>query len=81
MNNGFGLSNTGRVMVYYTRQQVLAFLRAKMPHVDWSLIEAELPPIVWRSRWEKLAAQHGLPYTRRYLQNLDCLGCGPSAYL
>lgn len=66
--------------VCYTKKQVLSFLADKMPHVDWAALNENLPPFVWRSRWETLAAQHGLPYSRRYMQNLDSQGCGPSAY-
>jgi hypothetical protein len=36
-----------------------------------------LPPIIWRSRWDKLAEQVGLPYRRSYLQNLDSENLGP----
>lgn len=45
--------------------------------MDFSWLEEVLPEIVWRCRWDKLAARHGLPYRRTYMQNLDSLGDGP----
>lgn len=44
---------------------------------DFSLLADNLPPIIWRHRWNELAEKYGLPYKRGYLQNLDSLGCGP----
>ncbi len=68
------------IRVCYTNKQVMAFLADKMPHVDWAVLNDKLPPIIWRSRWEAFGAEFGLPYSRKYLQNLDSQGCGPSAY-
>ena len=45
--------------------------------VDWSYLEKVLPDVIWRARWDELAERHGLPYSRRYLQNLDSAGTGP----
>ena len=65
--------------VHYTRGQVSQWLRERWPDVDWTEAEQELPPIVWRSRWNQLADRLGLPYTRKYIQNLDSQGEGPAS--
>lgn len=64
--------------VAYTKDQVIAWLHHRFPKIDWTEIEGQLPCIVWRSRWNSLADKLGLPYTRKYLQNLDSLGKGPA---
>lgn len=46
-------------------------------HIDFSFLAKELPPLIWRYRWNALAATHGLPFRRGYMQNLDSLGIGP----
>ena len=45
--------------------------------IDWSRLEHQLPDLVWRHRWDDLAAKYGLPFKRSYLQNLDSEGRGP----
>lgn len=47
------------------------------PKIDFSSLLETLPPIIWRSRWNKLADQFGLPYRRGYLQNRDSENSGP----
>lgn len=44
---------------------------------DFSTILNDLPPVVWRADWNKLASKHGLPYRRSYMQNLDSEDKGP----
>jgi hypothetical protein len=46
--------------------------------VDWLYLLSVLPPIVWRSRWDQVADEHGLPFKRGYMQNLDSQGLGPA---
>jgi hypothetical protein len=69
-----------RIRVFYTREQVEAFLKNRFPDVPWQETIKRLPPIVWRARWDSLAASLGLPYSRGHLQNLDWRGKGPSSY-
>lgn len=64
---------------HYSKAQVVIWLRHRFPGVDWSEVEGQLPPIIWRSRWDTLADRCGLPYTRKYIQNLDCEGKGPGS--
>jgi hypothetical protein len=45
--------------------------------IDFTSLLDNLPPIVWRSRWNDLAEKFGLPFRRGYLQNLDCEDRGP----
>lgn len=61
----------------YERHQVETFLQKRFPEIDWTPVIKKLPLIIWRSRWDKLAEQLGLPYTRKYMQNLDWQGAGP----
>lgn len=62
----------------YTRDAVLDFLEKVRPEVPWrELVGERLPPIVWRSRWNKLRDSLGLPYSRGQMQNLDSEGRGP----
>ncbi|EFI36188.1 hypothetical protein Dthio_PD3644 [Desulfonatronospira thiodismutans ASO3-1] len=68
-----------KTKVHYTRYQVDCWLRKTFPDIDWDEVKAELPPIIWRSRWDTLADRCGLPYTRKYIQNLDCEGRGPGS--
>jgi len=63
--------------VHYPKKQVIIWLKKNFPDVDWTEVEAYLPPVIWRARWDSLAEKFGLPYTRRYVQNLDCNGKGP----
>lgn len=42
----------------------------KHPLVD-ALAEV-LPPVIWRSDWDRLRERHGLPYSARHLANLSC---------
>jgi hypothetical protein len=44
---------------------------------DFSMLSEKLPTIIWRSRWDRIAEQVGLPYRRGYMQNLDSEGAGP----
>lgn len=59
---------TTRRRVVYTRNQVMQYLTQKMPEVDWSIIAADLPPLVWRHRWTQLADRLGLPFSKGHLQ-------------
>jgi len=70
----------GRKQVAYSRAQVAAFLTARFPEISWNETINRLPPIIWRARWDSLAASLGLPYTRKHLQNLDWQGIGPSSF-
>jgi hypothetical protein len=45
--------------------------------IDFSSLLNTLPAIIWRSRWNQLADQFGLPYRRSYLQNCDSENRGP----
>jgi len=45
--------------------------------IDWSYLLDQLPDLIWRSRWDDLAAKYGLPFKRSYMQNLDSEGKGP----
>ena len=67
--------------VSYSKSQVSVFLKVRFPEVDWTETITQLPPVIWRSRWDKLADRVGLPYTRKYIQNLDSLNEGPSSYV
>ena len=71
---------TTRKRVVYTRDQVMAYLAAKMPDVDWSLIADDLPPLIWRHRWTQLSDRLGLPFSKGHLQNEDSRGVGPASY-
>lgn len=66
--------------IVYQRDQVRAFLQDRFPDVPWQETIDRLPPIIWRSRWDTLAASLGLPYSRRYLANLDWQKIGPASY-
>jgi hypothetical protein len=63
--------------VHYTPQQLVTWLKNTFPDVNWDTVEEQLPPVIWRSRWDILAEKLGLPYSRKYIQNLDCMGKGP----
>jgi hypothetical protein len=71
--------NRMKQQVHYTREQLIRWLKSRWPDVGWDKIEKDLPPIIWRSRWDKLAERFGLPYSRKYVQNLDSLGQGPGS--
>lgn len=64
--------------VAYKKEQVIAFVRERYPQVDWSEVAQQLPPVIFRSRWDRYADLFGLPYTRRYISNLDSMGEGPA---
>jgi len=64
--------------VCYQKEQVIAFLQKRHPEVDFSEVEKNLPPIIWRSRWNTLADKYGLPFRQKYIQNLDSIGQGPA---
>lgn len=49
-------------------------------HLDYWLFKKDLPPIIWRYRWNDLAEKHGLPFRKGYMQNLDSLGLGPRRF-
>jgi hypothetical protein len=70
----------GRKQIAYTRDQVRAFLEDRFPDISWEETIKRLPPVIWRARWDKLAASLGLPYSRKHLQNLDWQGLGPSSF-
>lgn len=71
----------------YTRDAVIAWLTAmsdsgKLPDINWeATLGASLPPIIWRKDWNKLKVQHGLPWSRGHIANLDAAGTGPAAYM
>lgn len=67
-------------MVSYPKKALVEWLEAQFPETDWNEVADELPPIIWRSRWNDLAEKHGLPYTRKYVQNLDSWGTGPKSF-
>lgn len=48
-----------------------------MKSFDFSFLENILPDIIWRNNWDKLAEKFGLPYTKKYMANLDSKGEGP----
>jgi hypothetical protein len=68
-----------KLKVCYSRPQLLTWLRNRFPRVDWSPLESELPPIIWRHRWDRLAQNLGLPYSRMYMEQLDSMGEGPNS--
>lgn len=70
----------GRKEISYQRDQVMRWLYARFPEVDWRILEGLLPPVIWRSRWDQLAKNTGLPYSRKTLQNLDSRGEGPGNF-
>jgi len=43
-------------------------------------LEAELPTLILRERWNHLNATVGLPYRASYLANLNSRGEGPTPY-
>lgn len=65
----------------YPKQAVKSFLENRFPETNWDDVIAELPPIIWRHRWNKLAEKTGLPYSKSYLQNLDSEGRGPASFI
>ena len=65
--------------IVYTRKQLVTWLQSRFPEIDFSEIEKELPALVWRHRWNQLADRHGLPYRKKYIQNLDAAGEGPAS--
>ncbi len=67
--------------IHYPKKAVENFLKDRFPETDWDAVINELPPIIWRHRWNDLAANHGLPYRRGHIQNLDSRGCGPSSFV
>ncbi len=67
--------------IHYTKQAVKKFLESRFPCTDWSPVIEELPPIIWRSRWNELADKFGLPFKRGYMQNLDSDGKGPASFI
>ncbi|MDX9963955.1 hypothetical protein [Desulfobacter postgatei] len=67
--------------IHYPKKAVKDFLETRFPETDWSEVVDQLPPIIWRSRWNELADKHGLPFRRGYMQNLDSLGCGPASFI
>ena len=69
-----------KIKVHYPRQKLLSWLRDRFPDVDWTPLESELPPIVWRYRWNQIADRCGLPYTKMYMEQLDSQGKGPAAF-
>lgn len=65
--------------VHYTKPQMKSWLEDHFPEIDWTEVIEQLPPIIWRSRWDRYADRLGLPYTRKYIQNLDSRGQGPTS--
>ena len=66
--------------IHYSKSAVKKFLENRFPGTDWTEVVNELPPIVWRARWDTLADKHGLPFKRGFIQNLDSQGRGPASY-
>ena len=67
--------------VCYEVEGVTEKLSKWFPEQNWDRLKdgeegERLPPFIWRSRWDELAAKYGLPYSRKYLQNLDSMGIG-----
>jgi len=67
--------------IHYPKSAVKEFLESRFPDTDWTELVNELPPIIWRSRWDDIADKHGLPFRKGYVQNLDAKGCGPTAFV
>jgi hypothetical protein len=65
--------------VCYSRDQVVTWLKDRFPNVDFSEAEKNLPPLIWRSRWNVLADKYGLPFRQKYIQNLDSMDQGPAS--
>ncbi|MDK0545425.1 hypothetical protein P6O83_15950, partial [Clostridium perfringens] len=65
--------------VCYSKEQVITWLKNRFPKVDFSEVEKNLPPLIWRSRWNILADKYGLPFKQKYIQNLDSIGQGPAS--
>lgn len=66
--------------VFYYREQVIGWLSLRFPEIEWAEVASGLPEVVWRNRWSYFAEIYGLPYSRKYLQNLDSAGRGPAAF-
>ena len=67
--------------VNYPKSAVAAFLKERFPETDWEPVITIMPPIIWRHRWEELSQKYGLPYSKRYVQNLDSEGQGPASFM
>jgi len=65
--------------IFYTKEQVATWLEGRFPKIDWAETISNLPPVIWRKRWDVLAEKTGLPYSRKNIQNLDCQGQGPGS--
>lgn len=64
----------------YKKSDLIAWLSDRFGQ-DFTLLEQELPPMILRAKWDVLAQKVGLPYTRKYMQNLDCEKKGPFDYI
>ena len=58
-------------------EQVVRWLKTEFPDVDWEPVQKQLPPIIWRHKWNDLADRYGLPLRRGTIQNRDSQGRGP----
>ena len=67
------------IKISYRKSQVIKWLNDRFPETDWSEILKDCPEIIWRHRWNDLAATYGLPYSKGHLQNLDSRGEGPGS--
>ena len=57
--------------------QVVRWLETEFPDVDWEPVRGQLPPVIWRHKWNDLADRYGLPLRRGTIQNRDSAGTGP----
>ena len=64
-------------IVGYRKSDFTAWGEGKRPEFPWHEVEPLLPTVILRARYDKIAAQHGLPFSKRYLENLDSQGLGP----
>lgn len=60
----------------YLREDLLLWLNEKFD-TDFSFLAEDMPRVILRHKYSKLAAKLGLPLSTKYLQNLDSLGKGP----
>ncbi len=67
------------IKISYHKNQVIAWLAKRYPEVNWEDVLKDCPEIVWRHRWNDLAARFGLPYSKGHLRNLDSRGEGPGS--
>jgi len=71
-------SFSSNVPIAYSAESVIAWLEKVRPNIPWrSMVGDKLPPVIWRSRWNNLRDNLGLPYSAGMMANLDSEGRGP----